>query len=72
MDAVTPLGRSDTARWTLPVNPYCGWIWTLVVVVVPCPTKTLAGLLIEFEHFYLESQEILLRNYSDVICQRHC
>jgi hypothetical protein len=23
-DAVTPLGRPVTARFTLPVNPYCG------------------------------------------------
>ena len=24
-DAVTPLGRPDTDRFTLPVNPYCGY-----------------------------------------------
>ncbi len=31
-EAVTPLGRPDTARSTFPVNPYCG-----VTVMVDCP-----------------------------------
>jgi hypothetical protein len=34
-DAVTPLGRPDTVRLTLPVNPYCGF--TLIPVVVEEP-----------------------------------
>jgi hypothetical protein len=25
-DAVTPLGKPDAARLTLPVNPYCGFM----------------------------------------------
>lgn len=37
-DAVTPLGRLDTDRFTLPLNPYCGYTPTLVVATVPWPT----------------------------------
>jgi len=43
-DAVTPLGRPDTERFTLPVNPYCGVTKTLVVAEVPWPTFTVPGL----------------------------
>ena len=34
-DAVTPLGRPETARLTLPVNPYSGLISMEAVVDVP-------------------------------------
>jgi hypothetical protein len=34
-DAVTPLGRPDAARLTLPVNPYCGFTLTVDVPEVP-------------------------------------
>lgn len=40
-DAVTPLGRPVTERFTLPVNPYCGFTMTVVVPVVPWPSDTL-------------------------------
>lgn len=36
-DAVTPLGRPDKARFTLPLNPYCGYTQTVVVPTVPSP-----------------------------------
>ena len=39
-DAVTPLGKPDTARFTLPVNPYCGFTSTYVVLEVPWPIVT--------------------------------
>jgi hypothetical protein len=34
-DAVTPVGRPDTERLTLPVNPYSGLTEILDVLVVP-------------------------------------
>jgi hypothetical protein len=37
-DAVTPLGRPDTERFTLPLNPYCGYTPTLVAAEAPWPT----------------------------------
>jgi hypothetical protein len=43
-DAVTPLGRPDTERFTLPVNPYCGLTETLVVPEAPWPIFTVPGL----------------------------
>jgi hypothetical protein len=36
-DAVTPLGRPDTASFTLPVNPFSGFTPTLSMTDVPCP-----------------------------------
>lgn len=36
-DAVTPLGKPETDRFTLPVKPYCGLTYTYVVVEWPCP-----------------------------------
>ena len=39
-DAVTPLGRPDTERFTLPANPYCGFTKTPVVPEVPWPIFT--------------------------------
>ena len=40
-EAVTPLGRPDTDRFTLPLNPYCGYTQTFVVPTVPWPTLIL-------------------------------
>ena len=34
-DAVTPLGKPETARLTLPVNPYSGLMSTYTVVELP-------------------------------------
>ena len=36
-DAVTPLGRPDRDRFTLPLKPYCGYTQILVVPTVPWP-----------------------------------
>jgi hypothetical protein len=36
-DAVTPLGRPDAVRMTLPVNPFTELTLTLFVPEVPCP-----------------------------------
>ena len=43
-DAVTPLGRPDTERFTLPVNPYCGFTETFVLAEAPWPRFTSPGL----------------------------
>ena len=40
-DAVTPLGRPVTERFTLPVNPYCELTETYPVEELPWPTDTL-------------------------------
>ena len=40
-DAVTPAGKPVTARFTLPVNPYCGYTETYDVPVVPWPRDIL-------------------------------
>lgn len=37
-DAETPLGRPVAARFTLPVNPYCGFTETDPVAELPWPT----------------------------------
>ena len=37
-DAVTPLGKPVTARFTLPVNPYCGFTETEAELEPPWPT----------------------------------
>jgi hypothetical protein len=42
-DAVTPLGRLDAARVTVPLKPLCGVIITVVVALFPCTTLTLPG-----------------------------
>jgi hypothetical protein len=42
-DAVTPLGRPDADNATLPVNPFCGAIVTVLVPAAPCVTVTLEG-----------------------------
>ena len=41
-DAVTPLGRPDvTAKFMLPVKPFCGFTLMLVALELPWPTDTL-------------------------------
>jgi hypothetical protein len=42
-DAVTPLGRPDAARLTLPLNPFAGLIVTVLVPLFPCTTLTVLG-----------------------------
>jgi hypothetical protein len=34
-DAVTPLGSPDAAKFTLPVNPYCGYTVSVAEAVLP-------------------------------------
>jgi hypothetical protein len=42
-DAVTPLGRPDAARLTLPLNPLAGVMLTVLVPLVPCTTLNVLG-----------------------------
>ena len=42
-DAVTPLGRPEMERLTLPLNPYCEFTKTYAGVEVPWPKVTLPG-----------------------------
>jgi len=42
-DAVTPLGRPEADRLTVPVKPFCGLTVTVLVPFPPCTTLTLAG-----------------------------
>jgi hypothetical protein len=42
-DAVTPLGRPDADRLTLPLKPFCGVIATVLVPLVPCMMLRLPG-----------------------------
>jgi len=42
-DAVTPLGRAEVARLTLPVKPFCGVTVIVLVPLVPWVTVTLFG-----------------------------
>jgi hypothetical protein len=44
-DGVTPLGRPDAARFTLPVNPFVGA--TVIVLVPLAPAATVGGLVAE-------------------------
>jgi hypothetical protein len=46
-DAVTPLGRPEIARCTLPVNPFCGSIYTEGEVVPPWPTVALYAAIVK-------------------------
>ena len=41
--AVTPLGRPDAARLTLPLNPFAGLIVTVLVPLLPCTTLNVFG-----------------------------
>src|SRR5215472_310365 len=51
-DAVTPLGRPDAAKLTLPVKPFCG---VTVMVLVPLDPCTMVRLLGEAETVKLGS-----------------
>jgi hypothetical protein len=42
-EAVTPLGRPDADKLTLPLKPFCGVTVIVLVPMVPCTTLTLAG-----------------------------
>ena len=42
-DAVTPLGRPDADRLTLPAKPFCGSTVIVLVPLVPCVMAKLAG-----------------------------
>ena len=41
--AVTPLGIPETARLTLPLNPFCGFTYTSVVLELPWSRLALFG-----------------------------
>jgi hypothetical protein len=41
--AVTPLGKPEADKLTLPVNPFCGVTVTVLVPLPPCTTVTLPG-----------------------------
>ena len=42
-DAVTPLGRPDADKLTLPLKPFCGVTMMMLVPLAPCTTVTLLG-----------------------------
>jgi hypothetical protein len=42
-DAVTPLGRPDVNKLTLPLKPFCGVTVMVLVPVVPCAIVKLFG-----------------------------
>jgi hypothetical protein len=42
-DAVTPLGKPDADKVTLPVNPFCGVTVTVLVPLAPCAIVKLLG-----------------------------
>ena len=42
-EAVTPLGRAEADKLTLPLKPFCGVTVIVLVPVVPCTTLMLAG-----------------------------
>jgi hypothetical protein len=42
-DAVTPLGRPDADRPTLPLKPFCGVTVTVLVPLAPCMMLRLPG-----------------------------
>ena len=41
--AVTPLGRPEADKFTLPVKPFCAVTVIVLVPTVPCTRLTLAG-----------------------------
>ena len=41
--AVTPLGRPEAARLTLPLKPFAGLIVTVLVPLLPCTTLNVFG-----------------------------
>ena len=42
-DAVTPLGRPDADRLTLPLKPFCGLTVMVVAPLAPCAIARLLG-----------------------------
>jgi hypothetical protein len=42
-EAVTPLGRPEADKFTLPVNPFCALTVIVLVPTVPCTMLMLAG-----------------------------
>ena len=42
-EAVTPLGKLDADKLTLPVKPFCGVTVTFVAPLAPCVTVRLLG-----------------------------
>jgi hypothetical protein len=42
-DAITPLGRPEADKLTLPLNPFCGVTAIVLVPLAPCTTLTLLG-----------------------------
>jgi hypothetical protein len=42
-EAVTPLGRPDADKLTLPLKPFCGVTVMVLVPVAPCVAVTLLG-----------------------------
>ena len=42
-EAVTPLGRPEADKLTLPVNPFCGMTVIVLVPIVPCTMVMFAG-----------------------------
>ena len=42
-EAVTPLGRPEADKLTLPLKPFCGVMVTVLVPLVPCGTVTMPG-----------------------------
>ena len=42
-DAVTPLGKPEADKLTLPLKPFCGVTVIVLVPLVPCVTVTLLG-----------------------------
>ena len=41
--ALTPLGRPDAVRFTVPLNPFKGWIVMVVELLPPCRNVRLLG-----------------------------
>jgi hypothetical protein len=42
-DAVTPLGKPDAAKLTLPLKPFCGLTVIVLVPLAPCTIAKLLG-----------------------------
>ena len=42
-EAVTPLGRPEADKLTLPVKPFCGMTVIVLVPIVPCTMVMFAG-----------------------------
>ena len=42
-DELTPLGKPETDKLTLPLNPFCGFTVMVLVPLLPCMMVTLLG-----------------------------